>query len=879
MWTLLMELFSIVFLANPIHWKVNVGVCSLFLYYWDERSILHREFAEMIYWALMYAWFGFIFLELHDLPILHLGELKSIFGSIADLIIALVFSLCGIWAHTSAQNDRLQSSIQELDLSMLVNKQHKETGSARHAVYCIEDLVRSRSTSSGQLQRLFGKLGETLLGRMQRSEEEVMQALESCCLKSKSDRESPPRDLLFVLNCRDVDLPQLFALTSSTRLLELLRKHVCHMDTVTKTRLVDALQRQHDFYVNLLQQELVVELLESTTGDELRMLKDIIDEGGDFYNLHKLVFHDLAPDMYSRALSHIQREGRQLATNYDPGKAPIKIISDVDDTLYGSGGRFPAGCDKRYPAHQVYPGVLALFKEITAHREMKQKEKLKDDDQADAQSDGQVWRSYNFLRMLGYRGHDNPNPVWVRSGRQWQEISVPVTETVGQLQERLSRAMPLNDLHQCEGEVSFHPPQIRVWSNLVFLSARPHAYKDYLESKSYQLFQKLRKSGKMHCMPTLLAGKLKSSSSAFCFGLVLLYPRLLLAVGLLHFCMWWGSWGHLPMLFPYPFLAVFLGIIYLFYDSRNMRKESRPCDVWRSVGEDKIKTFVEYRQLYSECATVFFGDNGQGDLMCAERLTGMNVTNGDYGVGGVVSYAFIHQVQPLEDQLTENKVFSKDSADEVYQDRHIYLFRTYVGAAVHAYKLGLISQEGLWRVSTAAVQDMVRLRIRHLSDTSQKEEAWADVVNEMNKDVTRVNELLPEAMEKIKMVPNPSEKDFDKECLKEEEIAESSETKEAAKESEAERAESGDETKSERSTSEEMIRTKSDEENALEDPPSSSQKKSWIDQKIAAAKAKVYQAVQKDVPTQKECKAARLGCLSDFSFGTTVPHVPPIGRC
>ena len=26
---------------------------------------------------------------------------------------------------------------------------------------------------------------------------------------------SPPRDLLFVLNCRDVDLPQLFALTST----------------------------------------------------------------------------------------------------------------------------------------------------------------------------------------------------------------------------------------------------------------------------------------------------------------------------------------------------------------------------------------------------------------------------------------------------------------------------------------------------------------------------------------------------------------------------------------------------------------------------------------------------------------------------------------
>ena len=26
-------------------------------------------------------------------------------------------------------------------------------------------------------------------------------------------------------------------------------------------------------------------------------MKDILDEGGDFYNLHKLVFHDLDPEM------------------------------------------------------------------------------------------------------------------------------------------------------------------------------------------------------------------------------------------------------------------------------------------------------------------------------------------------------------------------------------------------------------------------------------------------------------------------------------------------------------------------------------------------------------------------------------------------------
>ena len=40
---------------------------------------------------------------------------------------------------------------------------------------------------------------------------------------------------------------------------------------------------------------------------------------------------------------------------------------------------------------------------------------------------------------------------------------------------------------------------------------------------------------------------------------------------------------------------------------------------------------------------LFFGDNGQGDLMCAERLTGMNGSPSEDGVGGMVSAAFIHQ--------------------------------------------------------------------------------------------------------------------------------------------------------------------------------------------------------------------------------------------
>ncbi|CAE7295668.1 unnamed protein product, partial [Symbiodinium sp. KB8] len=224
----------------------------------------------------------------------------------------------------------------------------------------------------------------------------------------------------------------------------------------------------HDFYVMRLQQEVVVELLESTTGDELRMtgMKDVLDEGGDFYNLHKLVFHDLDPEMYERALRHIQKEGRRMAKQYAPHKAPIKIISDVDDTLYGSALGYhlvwlealnslhfteaaatspPAAMSAFRKARywiflayrkltatysHVYPGVLALFKEITAERTMKQKEKVPKGEEDDNEQP-----SFSVLRLLGYRVHNNTNPVWIRApGRQWKEISVSDSETVAQLQ-------------------------------------------------------------------------------------------------------------------------------------------------------------------------------------------------------------------------------------------------------------------------------------------------------------------------------------------------------------------------------------------------------------------------------------------------------------
>lgn len=56
---------------------------------------------------------------------------------------------------------------------MLVDKQHVETGASRFTVYCIQNLISQRSTSSGQLQRLVGKLRELTMGKMHWLEEEA----------------------------------------------------------------------------------------------------------------------------------------------------------------------------------------------------------------------------------------------------------------------------------------------------------------------------------------------------------------------------------------------------------------------------------------------------------------------------------------------------------------------------------------------------------------------------------------------------------------------------------------------------------------------------------------------------------------------------------
>jgi len=95
--------------------------------------------------------------------------------------------------------------------------------------------------------------------------------------------------------------------------------------------------------------------------------------------------------------------------------------------------------------------------------------------------------------------------------------------------------------------------------NLVFLSARPHVYKDVSEKHSFAKFQKLQERG-MHTMPSLLAGDMKSGGAFM------------------------------------------------------LNKDMDP------LATKKYENFKKYVAIYPEFKHIFIGDNGQGDVRAGELM-------------------------------------------------------------------------------------------------------------------------------------------------------------------------------------------------------------------------------------------------------------------
>ncbi len=123
----------------------------------------------------------------------------------------------------------------------------------------------------------------------------------------------------------------------------------------TRARLITELQRGR---TSRSEEEAITRLFLGTAGSALTALKNAIEAGEDHRDLFALIFHDIDSETErARILDHF---GSALDKRSD-----LKILSDIDDTLYSNWK------DERYPKRNratgkqyTYPGVRSFYREL-----------------------------------------------------------------------------------------------------------------------------------------------------------------------------------------------------------------------------------------------------------------------------------------------------------------------------------------------------------------------------------------------------------------------------------------------------------------------------------------------------------------------------------
>ena len=88
-------------------------------------------------------------------------------------------------------------------------------------------------------------------------------------------------------------------------------------------------------------------LLLSVAPEDLPLFKFALEYDGDYKDLEEYIFHDIdKKECQDRIIEHFRKTPQQIG---------IKVLSDVDDTMYAN------LIDERYPKKTLYPGVLEFY--------------------------------------------------------------------------------------------------------------------------------------------------------------------------------------------------------------------------------------------------------------------------------------------------------------------------------------------------------------------------------------------------------------------------------------------------------------------------------------------------------------------------------------
>ena len=110
----------------------------------------------------------------------------------------------------------------------------------------------------------------------------------------------------------------------------------------------------------------------------------------------------------------------------------------------------------------------------------------------------------------------------------------------------------------------------------------------------------------------------------------------------------------------------------------------------------KFENFKEYLTLYPEYTCIFIGDNGQGDVRCAEMVLE------DQRFSENMHRVYIHQVQP------KHLTYCSSPKTTIRHPR-VYYFSTYIDAAIDAHRNNLIRATGLRKIMLEAIDDFERI--------------------------------------------------------------------------------------------------------------------------------------------------------------------------
>lgn len=539
------------------------------------------------------------------------------------------------------------------------------------------------------------------------------------------------------------------------------------LGTVARAAVVDGLQKL-GLRFRPQRQTWTKDVIVNTYGLDLTHFKAYIDDGGDYHTMYKLMYHDLQGDIQHKVLTHIQEQGAavlkelharsslsSLPEEDAPPGAVLKILSDIDDTVFSSGGSFPAGVDARYPRKCYYPGALALYAALD--RSFAQKYSSLFDGMTKGHPElsfpqtchtfGQYINnppisshqhisstlsslpSVSTITAQHNRGslnHSTSERSRAMSPQRHQLQSTSTSSTMTSPFARILSKSILGDLltprdrsitstlipegssPRADAVVESVAPLMpylhhQEGSNLVFLSARPESYKGLTESESYRkYFQPLVARGDLDTSPTMLLGSLDSGPRAL--------MKLLSGRGL------------------YP-------------DDPNPKTAATA--LYQTLAMKKLSRFKEYAAIYPEAAFIFVGDNGQGDVLCAEILYSSARQAAEPNRSQLLA-SLIHKVVPPKATLSMLRTSkgTKEDWAHAWEERKIYFHRSHIGMALQAHKLGLLDADTVHAIALTATVDFKRMSSRYGGRYAGRHLDRA--ARHLNKDVAVMNENLPE---------------------------------------------------------------------------------------------------------------------------------------